>query len=133
MFYSNYQNFTPVLTNFSLGDGSCDCRYTQRYKSVHFSLTFILGTGFSIGTNPTIAGLPRFRHAQTPASFMGEARDENGDTYQIATIPNDATSFILGKSTIQGQHLDIEVLTATSPFTFVAGDKITIAGTYETV
>jgi hypothetical protein len=133
MFYSNYQSFTPTLTNFSLGTGSCDCRYTQRYKSVHFSLTFILGTGFSIGTNATVKGLPRFRHSSTPNSFMGEAIDIDGDTYQIATIENDAESFILGKSTIQGQHLDIEVLTATSPFTFVAGDKITIAGTYETV
>tara|TARA_B110000285_G_scaffold225165_1_gene282998 strand:+ start:2968 stop:3162 length:195 start_codon:yes stop_codon:yes gene_type:complete len=64
---------------------------------------------------------------------MGEAKDMNGDTFQIGTIPNDTTSFILGKSTISGQHLDIEVLTATSPFTFVAGDKITISGTYETI
>lgn len=133
LFYSNYQSFTPTLTNFSLGTGSCDCRYTQRYKSVHFSLTFILGTGFSIGTNPTVAGLPQFRHNQTASTFMGEAKDMNGDTFQIGTIPNDTTSFILGKSTISGQHLDIEVLTATSPFTFVAGDKITISGTYETI
>tara|TARA_R110000803_G_C11943365_1_gene316848 strand:+ start:531 stop:833 length:303 start_codon:yes stop_codon:yes gene_type:complete len=100
---------------------------------VHFSLTFILGTGFSIGTNPTVKGLPRFRHASTPNSFMGEAIDINGNTYQIASIENDAESFILGKSTISGQHLDIEVITATSPFTFVAGDKITISGTYETL
>lgn len=132
MFYSNYQQFTPILTNFSLGDGSCDCRYTQRYKTIHFNMTFTLGTGFSIGVNPTVAGLPRFRDNETVSSFVGEAHDADGKKYTICAIDNDATSFIIGHAHIHGNEISNEVLSATDPFIFVAGDKITISGTYET-
>lgn len=134
LFYSNYQNFSPTLTNFSLGDGSCDCRYLQRYKFIHFNMTFTLGSGFSIGVNPTISGLPAFRNDEQVSSFIGEAHDIDLDeTFQTCAIANDASSFILGHAHVKGNEISNEPLTATDPFTFVAGDKITISGTYETI
>mgnify|MGYP001087991457 CR=1 FL=1 len=133
LFYSNYQNFTPTYTNISLGDGSCDCRYTQRYKSIHVEYKITLGTGFSIGANPTLT-LPRpLRNTEQVGSFRGMAHDLDADEYfELSADANTTTSFIIGHIHVDGQEMKSIPITATDPFTFAVGDKITISGTYET-
>jgi len=97
-------------------------------------MTFALGTGFSIGANPRVSGLPRFRHNEVVTSFVGEAHDVDLDKfYHVVALADTATSFTLGHGHIVGQVVSNDIIAFDDPFLFAVGDKITISGTYETV
>ena len=43
-----WQDWTPTYTNFSLGNGTVDARYTQIGKTVHFTISIVLGSTSSM-------------------------------------------------------------------------------------
>lgn len=122
--------YTPGLGGATLGTGgTLTGRHQQVRKTVHFWARWVLGTGFAM-SGPTLS-LPVPRSASETQFRLCDAlyEDVGIGTYEgRGSLPPGSSDVSL--LTIASNH-SLATLTATNPFTWVAGDTIQISGSYE--
>lgn len=125
-----WTDWTPTLTNLTLGNGSVDAKFIKLGRTVFYRFLFTLGTTSSVGTNPQFT-LPVAPVAAWTVPFgIGSAllRD-NGTAEYLGTVEVVSGSTVrpvsLGASSI------VTTITATVPMTWATTDNIWAYGTYE--
>lgn len=122
-----WTSYTPVLSGFSLGSGTATGSYVQIGKTVFFTASFTLGSGFSAASTPATS-LPVTAKIGTGGVATVLFNDAGSNTYVGA-----ANTF--GTTTLQGFILGssgaFAAPSSTTPFTWASGDTILFSGTYE--
>jgi len=130
-----WSDWSPTLTNLTVGSATTTYRYTQIGKTVLFVFRFVLGAGSAVGTGPTFT-LPvtPAAHFVTAAGHLpiGSARllDSGtgrweGDGYVLS-----GTTVSLFYATEAGGGSGTNI-TATAPFTWTTSDALVVTGFYE--
>lgn len=130
-----WQSWTPTWTNLTVGSGVNASKYIQVGKTVFFRLSFILGSGSSVGSNPTftlpVTSVTYPGTATIPV--LGSARlfDASVANYNGVVVWNTTTTASLQAFGTSGALISQSNLTATSPFTWTSPDEIYAQGFYE--
>lgn len=124
-----WSSWPLTWTNLTPGDGTNNSKRMQIGKTVFFKVEFTLGTTSSVGTNPYInfpvapVTLP-----QLAEIGVGSITDISAPAaYSLAIIVEDATKMQLVARS-GGGYTNI---TATVPFIWSTGDRISAHGFYE--
>lgn len=125
--------YTPSLGNWIVGNGSLVGRYRQVGKTIDYSIVFTIGsTTIPHATFPLTFNLPVPCHANLNQLLVPVTLwDTPGSPYaQWASMsPGSPSSLLLGLFGATGVRTSW--VTATTPFTWTAGDSMIVAGTYE--
>jgi hypothetical protein len=124
-----WKSWTPVFTNFTLGNGLYNASYTidPINKLVHCKITITLGTTSVMGTRPRFT-LPLQPHAQhTSFENLGHGTIYTPSTafaYRVAGLLNTN----VGSTVIEFYFADTgyTAISPTIPTTWVSGDIISI-------
>lgn len=126
--------YTPTWTatggGASLGNGSLTGRYSGVGKTVHFYISFGIGSTTALGSGRWDFSLPVASIGYSPTSHLlgvGNAKDTGVRLYRLDTMFVDTGKVCGWRDTGAAEA----TVTPTSPFTFAAGDSVTLAGTYE--
>lgn len=128
-----WSDWTPTLTNLTLGSGAVIARYKQMGKTVHYRFRFILGAGSAVGTSP------RFTLPVAPVASPAYVtfNDPMGDAQLADTgTANRRGSIILSSgSTVEIYSYSttgvLTVITAAVPHGWASTDVIAAQGVYE--
>lgn len=129
-----WKTWTPTYTNLTVGaGGTVTARYRRLGDSAEFYWQFVYGTGSAVGTSPT------FTLPVAPVSYYG--------TGATTPIPSGVHLLDAGSAARQGvlqitsgsavtilfynATPTLAVITATSPWTWGAGDTMTAWGIYQ--
>ncbi|WP_088320299.1 hypothetical protein [Kineosporia sp. R_H_3] len=129
-----WQSYTPALTasttNPTLGTGgSITGKYIQVGKTVHFRIAVTFGTSPNAGSGSYRFSLPVASVAITSGAGEAPARAMLWDSSASSRVPRAAYTF---SSTIVSLLDESGALVGSAaPWTWAAGDIITIHGTYE--
>jgi len=135
--YEEYQTFDPAITGVSLGGaGSGTSARWKRMnnRSVHFYCTFTLGSGFSISgaLNVTLPLPAADASALNVAPISGAFHDVGTAFYPgLFDYPSVQVARMFVRRTDSGSYEIARTPSATVPFTWVVGDKLTMGGFYE--
>lgn len=123
-------NYTPVLrstdNNTSLGNGTIRGHYIRLGLFIYFVAELRLGSSTNTGTGGLLLSLPLTAHSKT-------------DQFVDASYLNLGITEYSGQGQIFGSSSEIQLVTnnqprllvsATVPFTFGDGDRITVSGCY---
>lgn len=129
-----WDTYTPTWTSTgggqSLGNGSLTGRYTSAGKTVHFYISFSIGSTTALGSGRWDFALPKTAIGYAALGHLlgvGSARDTGVRVYRLDSMFVDTGKVTGWRDTGATEA----VITPTTPFTFAAGDSITLAGTYE--
>lgn len=131
-----WNSYVPSLSTesgtWTIGNGSIDGAWRLINRTCHFRLKITFGSTTSAGPGTLNISLPTQAASSTyqfPVSLL-----DNGNAWYEATANGDYLGNRLKFAMIcnsGGSSKSSEGVTATSPFTFGAGDAISISGTYE--
>lgn len=130
---SDWQSWSPTLTNLTLGSGGTVIAYYREVgKSVDFYFDFTFGTGSAVGTDPSFS-LPVPVSGMYPvgnsSSFPGFSvlldASVNWKQAMMQLTSTTVVKFFYWNSVGSAQQI-----TATVPHTWNAGDKFIASGTY---
>jgi hypothetical protein len=130
-----WTSFTPTWSGLTVGNGVYNVsKYSLLGKIANVSITFTLGSTSAItgAVNLIVpANLERKDVAALPNAAL--QLNDTGTAGYVGTLRNDASS----ATTFSVRYMDTnnvgQTLSATIPFTWVTGDIIRIAMTYEAV
>lgn len=119
--------FTPALTNITLGNGTLTGTYVQIGKTVHFAVTFTLGSTSSVAAGARI-GTPVTPKDTTNGFPIATATLSDSDTgnkrvYNAAWNTASAALVVV--------DVNFTSISSTAPWTWATGDSILINGAYE--
>ena len=124
-------DYTPLLTNITIGDGSVTGKYLKIGKFVYFKIYLTCGSTTSIGTDPSFS-LPFTSSSATgwlqPVCTLGDygTADYMGLVRLITT-----TTARIYITNVAGTYPTQVSVTATVPFTWAENDLIAFMGIYE--
>lgn len=130
-----WQDWTPTLTNMTLGSGTVTAKYIQIGKTVHLYFEFTLGSGSAMGTNPQFS-LPVGAAARygTHSHTIGSAYIEdfaNSALQGVTRLQGSTTTASVRSLGTAGTTANLAQISATSPFTWGSGDYLNTTCTYE--
>lgn len=122
--------FTPTWTNLTVGDGTQDWVYNISSGRVFISGTFTLGSTSAVGTNPYFS-LP-VAGTFTDAQVLGDALfDDAGVRYRGGVhYDNALSSPLVRRFFLSGSEIIDAGISATAPFTWATGDRISATFAY---
>lgn len=130
-----WQDWTPTLTNITLGNGTLVARYIQIGKTVSFTISFTLGTTSTVGTVGTFTLPVTANTTGYIVTFseigVGKAIDVGTADYTILVRLNSSTTVRPILVNAAGTYGASQGITATVPMTWTTGDQLTLTGTYE--
>ena len=123
--YGAWKTYTPVATNFTVGNGSAAGRYQRMGKACAFSISITFGST-STWANGFEVSLPF-------TSVSGQEQVVSGMAY------DSSLGVYYGLNPLIGAGFGTVLLfispggftTSTTPFTWASGDSINLSGTYE--
>lgn len=126
-----WQDWTPTLTNGTLGNGTVTARYVQVGKLVTANFLFVLGSTSAISgdfnfTLPVTAARDNFYVASL---FL----IENGVKDAVGVPAMTTTNFFCRASNSSGTYTQNQTMTSSVPFSWGTDDKIIAGFTYESV
>ena len=128
----NWVNWTPTLTNITLGNGTVIAKYRQTGKSIELFFRFTLGSTSSItGSFPTFT-LPINSAYESYANGIATLSDANGSKF-LGWVWMSASSVWLGVSVANATYVYDSTTSATVPFTWTSTDSFTVSMNYEVV
>ena len=120
---SDWQSYTPALTNLTLGNGTLDSYYRRVNDTAEIYIYFQMGSTSVMGTSPTFglpSGLSRDGAKQNNLQSLGAALCEDA-----GTAANNTGGIVRSTSnTLYIFGYGFTVINATTPFTWTTGDKI---------
>jgi hypothetical protein len=132
-----WQDWTPNLTNITLGNGIQVARYTQIGKTVHLYWSLDLGNASSVGTNPTISlpvasAIPaNDTAAENNIIGVGNFTDTGTASYLTTVRLTSSTTMRPRPQVVSGSNVTAGSISATAPFTWTTDDRMAISATYE--
>lgn len=121
------------LNNLSVGAGTVEAQITRTGQTVSGYMVLTLGTGFSIGTNPSFTLPYPLSNSREAIGWMGSVYDAStGDEYVVSGygISTTEIGFRMHEKSVSKNVLLVS-LTSTDPIVFTSGDKISLTGTYK--
>ncbi len=133
--YTEWADWTPTLSNMTLGNGTVVARYTQIGKTVFARFSFILGSTSAISNNPgvTVPVTPSSTGYTTTIPFIGIADFlESGvaRNHGVITLLS-TTDFRPFVNTVTGTYATSSSISATVPFTWGTADEYVFQVCYE--
>lgn len=126
---NSWTDWTPTLTNLTLGNGSLIANYFRVGKLVTFYVRFTLGSTSSVGTDPRFT-LPFSANRTLGPIFSAKLTDDGVADYNgVGLFYTD--SVYVRTTGASGTYANIVNTTATVPFTWGANDYFVVTGTYE--
>ena len=123
-----WTSYTPTVSTWTLGNGTATGKYMQVGKTINFRINFTFGST-SVASGQVSFSLPVTSVAlfSTPGDPIGTA------TFRDASVPaNDSGPLILSSTTqCQPRLASLAVTGVSTPWTWAAGDLISLSGTYE--
>jgi len=134
--YYKWKDWTPQYTNLTIGSGAVFAKYIQIGKTIHFKFSFVYGSGSAVGSDPTFTlPVPCHQDERTVDGYnfigVGNLLDtgiSNGNAIIGLTSDGKVHFSALAAS---GTYVTPAPVTATLPFTWGAGDRMFVHGTYE--
>lgn len=123
-----WSNYTPSLTNLTLGNGTLQARFRQIGKMVDVVFSFALGSTSAVGSDPTFT-LP-VTSVWTNIPFNAFFQDSGTATY-VGFANLGASSATFFASNANGIYTAYAGVTATVPFTWTTNDFIVVTLSYE--
>ena len=126
-----WTTYTPTFTGMTVGNGTLLFSYTQINKLVHVVGRFYLGSTSSIASTP-IMSLPVTRYTSDlevlGTGYLGDTGTATYMSYPLSitnsTVILFAADHTVGTTVLEG------AVTATNPFTWTTGDRISVTLTY---
>lgn len=133
-----WSTWTPTLTNLTLGNGTLTAKYKKTGKTIDFRFIMTLGSTSSVGTNPYFT-LPEtaasdYIGAATPEfANIGFAKFLDSGTSNFSGFTNLRTTTTAAPqlANATATYLQVDIPSATAPFTWGNGDALFCVGTYE--
>lgn len=125
-------SWTATVVAPSIEDGTLVGYHMRAGRLIHFRIVLTGGASTDFGGGPWVLGLPVDAAATSGRLWVtGTARDDSASNdYLIGgIIPGGPTLNLRTLPATAGNSLTN--LNATTPFTWAAGDTLTISGTYE--
>lgn len=128
-----YQTWAPTWANLTIGNATTAYKYIQIGKVVQFNMSVTLGSTSTVGSVPTFTLPVESVALPIPNTPIGNGYivDIGTDSYPIITLQNTATIGFFSALDSNGTFVSESLITATNPFTWVAGDRIMMNGEYE--
>ena len=130
-----WANWTPTLTNLTLGNGTRVARYAKIGTLIVVQFTFIFGTTSSISGDVSltvpVTGSTTYTDLE---NYVGgvNLRDANGSRYQgRVSLTSTAGSFLVRVANASGTYLTDTALSSTVPFTWTTSDSLAFTAVYE--
>jgi hypothetical protein len=129
-----WENYTPVFTNFTLGNGTLNFTYVQTGKTVHVRGLITLGST-SVVTGSIIIRLPINLAISLAGPVLGNARysDVSGSAFVGTLIAASSSDFNCTIANVGATYPTISTTSATIPFTWTTNDSINVYLTYQGV
>jgi hypothetical protein len=131
--FSDYEEgvWSPAWTNLTVGDGTSTGRYTKFGRTVFVEVDFLLGSTSVVGSSPEINNLP-FASAADFQSFGGGSYTDAGTNTDQAScfVVANSNRLIPFRYNISGSRALQTAISATTPFTWAANDRIRLSVTY---
>ena len=126
-----WTSWTPTYTNFTLGNGTQTAGYRDSGGSVDISIKVVLGSTSSITGNPSFA-LPFTAHTSMGNLLISAGQfGDNGTDYLYAGIWFiDVNTGRFASMASNTTYVNLNNVSATGPFTWVAGDYFTYFFSY---
>lgn len=130
-----WQDYTPVLTNISLGNGTMQARYTQNGMTVHFWVDILFGSTTSvtgsidIGTPTTGFSTEGFIYPMGTA--LARLFAASGSNVHKGFTTNDGTGPVSSVRIVAANGTSGGAWNATTPFTWATGDRMMLTAMYE--
>lgn len=132
-----WTSWTPVINNFTTGNGSVSGTYVQLGKTVMFTIKIVMGSTSVVGSNPGLNALP-----VTPTGISangtqvarGNVMDDSGRTYYqgfIVTNTGGGVPYHILTGVNTGAGSSYSGINSTTPFTWATNDSIELQGTYQ--
>ena len=125
-----WKSWTPTWTNFTIGNGTNDCKYIQIGKTVFYRVYTTLGGSSVVGTYPTFT-LPVTSIA-TPSVLFPIGRfiyDNNGGSGFNGYVTWASTT--TGGLKVWDGNNNHGSVSAVSPVAYASGHKLVAEGSYE--
>lgn len=127
----NWQTWTPIIGNFTLGNGTANYRYAQIGKTVFVDVNIIWGstTSFSGGPNWSLPVSVKYTQTAQPATFL-----DAGTAYiygRVLLLHTSYSYFVLEAINTAGTYATPNGISATVPFTWTTNDQINLQFSYE--
>lgn len=126
----NWTDWTPTLTNITVGNGTLVARYVKIGKTVHWYFRIIFGSTTSFGaytafTLPIAPWSGQFQY-----NARGLLRDAGTAWYYCSAIVEN-TDVYPNVELVSGTYSVDRSVSSTVPFTWTTNDAMQLAGTYE--
>ena len=125
-----WTNYTPILSNITLGNGTLTSKYTKIGRTVNFSIIFVWGSTSS-ATGLFTFSLPLAR-ATNSSPLVNVTFEDTGTSVSPGFFLTSGDNLLLLSIVTSGVTAAGGGTGATSPFTWTTNDVIFISGTYET-
>jgi hypothetical protein len=126
--------FTPVFTNFTLGNGTTSCTYKQYGQLVVVRINIVLGTTSVMGTTPLINHPVTGRTTFAGSTNIGniELQDTSATTnYKGYFLYNTTTAVAMFVENAAATYVTRTGINSTIPFTWASTDVISGLYIYE--
>ena len=123
--------WTPAWTNLTVGNGTSTGRYTKFGRNVFVEVDLLLGSTTVVGSNPEINNIP-FASAADFQSFGGGSLTDAGTNTDQASclVVANSNRLLPFRYNISGSRAYQATLSATTPFTWAANDRIRLSVAY---
>jgi hypothetical protein len=132
-----WKDWTPTLTNISLGNGTMVAKYTLIGKTVHYMLSIKFGSSTSVTSANSKFTLPLEVNSSwgTTGFTLGSAAYfiAGAERHAGIVVWQSSTEALFRRFTVSGTSILTATFTSTSPSTWQTNDTILVTGTYETV
>ena len=126
-------DYTPTLTNLTLGNGTITARYAVTGKVLFVTITVTRGSTTSFGNTPQMS-LPSGITTPHPVDFaagVGSSNSVVGNRYLFRTILRSSSTLAVAAENAASTYSRLTYITNTIPATWEAGDAFVINATLE--
>lgn len=121
--FGTWTAFTPTWTNFTIGNGTNDFKYTIINKIMIVAGAVSLGSTSVMGTDPKMT-IPASATAVGESWVLSRFLDTNSDNYYATAVASGTFIYLYRLADASVDDPRLRGVTSTSPFTWASGDTI---------
>ena len=125
-----WTDYTPNINGLTLGNGTVSGRYARIGQTVAFNIVIAFGSSTVI-TGDVSFSLPSHVAAASYPSVASGFLWDTGRTIYPAMVRITSAAVQVRAIKTSGEYVAYTTLTPTVPMTWMEGDQIVVAGTYE--
>ena len=134
-FLDDWDDWTPTLTNITLGNGSIVARYKQIGKTVTFYFKLTRGSTTSFSSqpmfSPPVAPSSMYNISIAERFFRGHIEDSGTASYVVMGGFYTSGNILMQVQNANGTYAGYTAINNTVPMAWATNDIISLTGTYE--